>query len=142
MTLSKKTKLAILSLDKKLRYRLFSWRILTDHRLHIWSYANMVLRKEFNDRKHPPEVLFKIDVLKKLSSFTEKHLCWSLFLIYFLLYFLLFKRDSNTGAFLWNLRNLQEHLLLQNTYRGYIWMINSPLKGRSITYKYFAIKAW
>ena len=58
-------------------------------------------------KKQPPEVFCKKDVLKNLANFTEKHLCWSLFLI--------LKRDSNTPIFLWNLRNFkntyfEEHL--------------------------------
>ena len=32
-------------------------------------------------RKQPPEVLYKNTVLKNLAIFTEKQLCWSLFLI-------------------------------------------------------------
>ena len=32
-------------------------------------------------QKQPPEVFFKKDVLKNFANLTEKHLCWSLFLI-------------------------------------------------------------
>ena len=52
-----------------------------------------------NDRKLL-ELFFKIDVLKNLANFKGKHLCWSLFLTYYLLYYLLLKRDSSTGVFL------------------------------------------
>ena len=37
------------------------------------------------------QIFFKIGVLKNFAIFTEKHLCWSLFLI---------KADSNTGILL------------------------------------------
>ena len=30
---------------------------------------------------HPPELFYKKAVLKHFAIFTEKHLCWSLFLI-------------------------------------------------------------
>ena len=40
----------------------------------------------------------KKSVLKNFAIFTGKHQCWSIFLI-------LLKRDSNTGVFLWILRN-------------------------------------
>ena len=32
-------------------------------------------------QKQPPEMLFKKVVLKNFANLTEKHLCWSLFLI-------------------------------------------------------------
>ena len=32
-------------------------------------------------QKQPPEVFFKKGVLKNFANLTEKHLCWSLFLI-------------------------------------------------------------
>ena len=41
--------------------------------------------------------------LKNLQNFTKRHLRWSLFQN-------LFKRDSNTDVFQWNLRNFHEHL--------------------------------
>ena len=40
----------------------------------------------------------KKGVLKNFANFTEKHMCWSLILL---------KRDTNTGAFLWNLQSFQ-----------------------------------
>ena len=54
-------------------------------------------------------MFYKKTVLKNLAIFTEKHLCWSLFLIK-LRSATLFKRDSNTGFFLRILRNFEEHL--------------------------------
>ena len=59
----------------------------------------------------------KEGVLKNFSNFTRKHLCWSLFLIKLQAWWsaILLQKDSNTGVFLWNLRNsentyFEEHL--------------------------------
>ena len=48
---------------------------------------------------------------KKFTTFTGKHLCWSLFLIKLRVWrpATLFKRESNTGVFLWILQNFQEY---------------------------------
>ena len=53
-------------------------------------------------QKQPPEVFFKKVVLKNFANLTEKHLCWSLFLIKMeaLGPATLLKRDSNTDVFL------------------------------------------
>ena len=50
------------------------------------------------------QMFFKIDVLKNFGNFTGKQLCWSLFLIKLQSWRpeTLFKRDSNTGVFLWS----------------------------------------
>ena len=50
---------------------------------------------------------FHIYNFKNFANFTGKHLCWSLFLIKLQDFRAetLLKRDSNTGVFLWNLRN-------------------------------------
>ena len=46
-------------------------------------------------------MFFKIDVLKILANFTEKHLCWSLFLKTLQAEGVQFhKEDSNAGVFL------------------------------------------
>ena len=52
-------------------------------------------------------MFYKKNVLKNFSNFTEKHLCWNLFLIKLQAGGLQFywKRDSNTGVFLWFLQN-------------------------------------
>ena len=50
---------------------------------------------------------------------------------------LLLKRDSKTGAFLWNLRNFQEHLFSENTSGGCFWNYNDMKlvkSGTSETY--------
>ena len=51
-------------------------------------------------------------VLKNFAIFSWKHLCWSLILIKLQGFSsaTLSKRDSNTGVFLWLLRNFKEHL--------------------------------
>ena len=48
------------------------------------------------------QMIFKIGVLKNFAIFTEKYLCWTLFLIKLpdLRLANLIKRDSNTGVFL------------------------------------------
>ena len=58
------------------------------------------------------QIFFKIGVLKKIANFTGKYLCWSLFLIKLQASrpATLLRRDSNTGVFLSNFRNFQEHL--------------------------------
>ena len=35
----------------------------------------------YNDQKQSPDVFYKKAFLKKFAIFTEKHLCWSFFLI-------------------------------------------------------------
>ena len=58
-------------------------------------------KKLIVSRDSCPEVFYKVDILKSFKTFTEKHLCWSFFLlkvrpepVTFL------KRDSNTGVLL------------------------------------------
>ena len=67
------------------------------------------------------QMFFKIGVLRNIAIFTEKHLCWSLFLIKLqaLRAATLFKTDFSTGVFLWILRNFYEQLFLKNTSVGY-----------------------
>ena len=38
------------------------------------------IRENAFSRSSPSQMFFKIDVLKSFAIFTEKHLCWSLFL--------------------------------------------------------------
>ena len=58
----------------------------------------------------------KICVLKNVTNFTWKHLCWSLFLTKLPAFepATLLKRDSNTGAFLWVLRNVKSSFFIGN----------------------------
>ena len=55
-------------------------------------------------------MFFKIGTFRNFSIFTGKHLCWSLLLIKLraLRPSTLFKRDFNTGVYLWILRNFYE----------------------------------
>ena len=46
-----------------------------------------------------------------MAIFTEKHLCWIIFLIKSCLKAILLIRDSNTSVFMWILRNFKEHLI-------------------------------
>ena len=55
----------------------------------------------------------KKDVLWNLAIFTGKHFCWSLFLMK-LQAFRQHERDSNTGVFLWILRNSLRTPVLKN----------------------------
>ena len=66
------------------------------------------------------QIFFKICVIKNFANSKGKHLCWSLCLIKLQVSrpAFLSKRDSNTGAFLWNLQNLLENLFLKNTSSG------------------------
>ena len=66
------------------------------------------------------QMFLKIGVLKNFANLIGKHRCWSIFLIKLQAWRppTLFKKDSNTGVFLWNLRNFYEHLFLQNTSCG------------------------
>ena len=56
------------------------------------------------NRSSRPEVFCKKGVLRNSAKFTGKHLCQSLF-------FNKVAGDSDTGVFLWILRNFYEHLL-------------------------------
>ena len=62
----------------------------------------------------------KIDVLKNLSIFTEKHLCLVLITLQDFSPATLLKRDSNLGAFLWILQNFWGQIFLSNTSGGCI----------------------
>ena len=63
-------------------------------------------------------------VLKNFAIFAGKHLCRSVFLIKLQAFksTTLLKRDSNTGVFLWILRNFQEHLFYKTSANDFFWM--------------------
>ena len=99
-------------------------------------------RKLLHFRSSRSPIFFKIGVFKNFTKFTGEHLCWSLFLKRLQAWkpATLLKRDSNTGVFLWNLRNWK-CCTLQNTSGGcfcsyteiknYIWntfIVNCELK--------------
>ena len=70
------------------------------------------------DRSRRSQMYFRLGTLKDFPMFTEKYLCWSLFLINIQAWrpATLLKRDSNICVFLWNFRNF-----LQGTPSGYFW---------------------
>ena len=70
----------------------------------IWLFS---CEKITISRSSRSQMLFKIGVLKNFALFTGKHLCWSLSLIKLLGWrpATLIKRKSNTGVFLWIMRN-------------------------------------
>ena len=57
-------------------------------------------------------MFFKMGVFKNFVIFRKKHLCWGLFLTKFQAWrpSTSLKRNSNTGLFLWILRNFEEQL--------------------------------
>ena len=66
----------------------------------------------------------KKGVIKNLANFTGKYLCWSLVLIKLQDWRLaaLFKKDSDTGTLLWNLRSFKK-----NYFEEYLWTTASRL---------------
>ena len=64
------------------------------------------------NRSRHPKIFCKKGALKNFAKFTRKHLCRNLFFNKDagLRPAFLFKRDSDTGVFLWILRNFQEHI--------------------------------
>ena len=75
----------------------------------------------------------KLGILKNFGNFTGKHLCWSLFLIKFQAWMsaILLKRDSNSGVFLWSLRNFLRTTFLQNTSSGSFCKLKFPKRVAS-----------
>ena len=68
-------------------------------------------------RSSRSQMFFRLGVLKNFAIFTEKQLCWSLFLIKTWRPATLLKRDSNTGVFKFltlNLKNICKRLLLKS----------------------------
>ena len=80
-----------------------------------------------NFRSSCSQMFFKVGILKNFANVTGKELDWSLFLINLLALrpATLLKRDFNIGMFLWNLRNFQEYLFLQNTISSSFWNLRS-----------------
>ena len=82
---------------------------------HLWLIPNILLKwrnckiftklvpSQMPSRSSHQRFSVKEDILKTLQNFTGKDLHWSLFQT-------LFKRDSNTGVFQWNLQSFYEHL--------------------------------
>ena len=63
-------------------------------------------------------MFFKKGVLKNFPIFTEKHLCWSFFLIKLQVFL---KTDRNTGVFLLILRNLKDERCLWVKQFSKVW---------------------
>ena len=61
-----------------------------------------------DNRSSRSQMFFKMGVPKNFAIFTKKHMCWNLFLLRLQPWrpTTLLKKDSNTGIFLWILRNL------------------------------------
>ena len=80
-----------------------------------------------HDKISCSQMFFKLVVFKNFANFTGKHLCWSLFLIKLQAFrpaaFL--KRDSNTGVFLWSLRNFYNTFFTEH----FRWL---PLAGKQV----------
>ena len=80
-----------------------------------------------------PEVFCKKVILKKFAKFTGKHLRAAA----------LFKRDPNTGVFLWLLRNFLEHLFKQSTSSGcfyFFFLILTYLFSAFSSFANFSLK--
>ena len=79
------------------------WKILLNLLFSLVACPKWMLARTRSSRS---QMFYKIGFLKSFGNFTGKHLCWRL------------QGDSNTGFFLWNLRNFQEHPFLQNNSAG------------------------
>ena len=82
------------------------WKILS-----IWREGKRCSSDCFKSMENHRRYPVKKSALKN-SQISQKNLCWSLVLIKLqaLGPATLIKRDSNTGVFLWSLRNCEEHL--------------------------------
>ena len=79
------------------------------HRFNIICILEAFLDStiRLDHQKQPLEVFYKKGVFKNVSNFIGKHLCWIFFLIKLQAFrpATLWRRGSNTGVFLWNLRH-------------------------------------
>ena len=63
------------------------------------------------------QIFFKIYILKNFATFTEKHLCWNLFLIKLQTWrpaTQVLKRDCNTGVFLRILKKIKNSFFIEH----------------------------
>ena len=83
------------------------WRRPIELRAETSTQEEILTVRTRNCRSGYSQIFIKISVLKNFAIFTGKHLCWSLFLrkLQVLKPGSLLKGDSNTGVFLWILRN-------------------------------------
>ena len=103
-------------------------------------FKNVVVYIECSLYRSSRSQMFFKTGLKNFANFTGKHLYWSLFLIKLeaLRPSTLLKRDSNTGVFLFNLRNFLKHLFLQYTSAGcsfYTRLETENIMLRSMSYE-------
>ena len=102
----------------------------------VFSTLSNFLRKLLmactpNDRSSRSQMFFKIGVLKHFSNFTEKQLCWSLFLIKLHARGSanLLKRESNTTVFPVKFTKFLRAPFLQNTSAGCFWNVKFILQS-------------
>ena len=124
-----------LKVDKTSLKNLAVWRFLK----YVWPFFNIVHEKlmlNHSNRGSHQKCSVKKGVLKNFSIFTEKHLCWSLFLIKLQVFraAALLKRDSNTGFFLWILPNFQKHLFWRTPVNGCLYQRKTCRKNKAINY--------
>ena len=83
------------------------WRRPIELRAETSTQKEILTVRSRNCRSSCSQIFIKISVLKNFAIFTGKHLCRSLFLrtLQVLKPASLLKGDSNTGVFLWILRN-------------------------------------
>ena len=79
------------------------------------TFFKKILKQSLDVKTQSPEGFCKKGDLRNFANFTEKHLCWSLFIKVASLQPTIFlKRDSNSSAFLWSFQNLRV-LILKNS---------------------------
>ena len=71
------------------------------------TFLKKVQKQAPKVKQQPPKRFCKKGVLKNFANFTEKHLCWRVFLgkVATLQPASFLKRDSNSSAFLWSFQN-------------------------------------
>ena len=74
---------------------------------------------------------FKIGALRNVAIFAGKHLCWSVFFKRLQFWRFWLRSDSNTGVFLWNLRNFSKRIFLQNTSGGCFWSLPFTITNKT-----------
>ena len=99
------------------------------------QHQTFVAPHDPHDRRSRSQMFFKINILRNFVNFIAKHpVCRSLIFKKLQAWrtATLLKGDSNTGVFLWNLRNFYEQLFLQNTSSGCFW--RAPYHSRYLAY--------
>ena len=105
-----------------LNYTIF--QIITKFRNnHKRTDSGFIFDNIAKKEKQPQDVVRKKCFLKSFASFTGRHLCCSLYNKVLLL-----KRDTNSGVFLWNLRNFYKHVFWTPSANGCFWHLTILLK--------------